>query len=131
MKKVDMLRAYDRGMLRAMFHSLFMNAIVAKKKRGKFTQQQIADAFEIHKSSISRQFSSPPNWTVDKLADIAGALDLELHIEARSRVDGALVTPAYHESTPITAAGWSTAEAEACYPAAWADGYYAPRAASS
>jgi transcriptional regulator with XRE-family HTH domain len=87
------LRAFDRQMLRAKFQSLFWNVISARKKNGKYTLQQLADTLGVNKSAVSRGFSEPQNWTIDKLSDMADALGVELVIEARDKSGDVVYTP--------------------------------------
>ena len=87
------LRAFDRQMLRAKFQSLFWNVISARKKNGKYTLQQLADTLGVNKSAVSRGFSEPQNWTIDKLSDMADALGVELVIEPRDKVGDMIYTP--------------------------------------
>lgn len=87
------LRAFDRQMLRAKFQSLFWNVISARKKNGKYTLQQLADTLGVNKSAVSRGFSEPQNWTIDKLSDMADALGVELVIEARDKAGDVIYTP--------------------------------------
>ena len=69
-------------MLRSSFVSLFWQAMQAAGHKLQF----LADALRVDKSAVSRWFSSnPPNWTIDTIADIANALDLEIMITARQR----------------------------------------------
>jgi len=85
-------------MLRSTFVSLFWGVISERRRRTKFTLQSLADKLGTDKSAVSRWFSGElPNWTVDKIADVAGALDLELRIEATDK-SGAVFTA----SGPIT-----------------------------
>jgi len=87
--KETRLRQYDRLMLRSAFVSLFWTAITERKRRFKFTLQELARLVGTNKSAVSRWFrASPPNWTIDTIADIAGALNLELTIEATDRTTG-------------------------------------------
>lgn len=87
------LKAFDRQMLRAKFQSLFWNVVSARKKNGKYTLQQLADTLGVNKSAVSRGFSEPQNWTIDKLSDMADALGVELVIEARDKVGDVIYTP--------------------------------------
>ena len=88
------LRDYDRTMLRSAFVSIFWNAITERRRREKFTLQELARRVGTNKSAASRWFSgSLPNWTLDTVADIAGALDLDLRIEALDRKTGDAVSP--------------------------------------
>jgi transcriptional regulator with XRE-family HTH domain len=97
------LRAFDRQMLRAKFQSLFWNVISARKKNGKYTLQQLADALGVNKSAVSRGFSEPQNWTIDKLSDMADALGVELVIEARDKGANVTYTPVGITQPVITA----------------------------
>jgi len=90
--KDAMLREYDRNLLRGALTSLFWGVIMARKKRGRYTMQDVADAIGKDKSAISRWFSTAPNWRLDTVADIASALDLDLEFQARERSTGAVFT---------------------------------------
>jgi hypothetical protein len=80
---------YDRHMARSMFVSLFWNIIAFKKKHGGFSLKTLASKIGVNKSSPSRWFSSKqPNWTIDTIADIASALDVDIEIRARDRTTG-------------------------------------------
>lgn len=78
-------RVYERQMLRSAFQSLFWNVILTRKREDGFNFKALADKLGINKSYISRSFSSPPNWQIDKLADMADALGVDLVVEARDR----------------------------------------------
>lgn len=86
---LDGLRAYDRGILRSTFASLFWAAI----KDQKLSLQVIAERIGVDKSVLSRWFNQKPNWQIDTISDIAHALNLELNISARERETGKVVTP--------------------------------------
>lgn len=87
------VRAYDRAMLRAQFASLFWAAIMEKRKSGKFTLVGLAKALGKNKGEVSRWFSpDAPNWTLGTVAEIAYALDLQIHVEARDRSTGMVLT---------------------------------------
>ena len=87
------VRAYDRAMLREQFASLFWAAIMEKRKTGKFTLASLAKALGKNKGEVSRWFSGEaPNWTLGTVAEIAYALDLQIHIEARDRSTGMILT---------------------------------------
>ena len=87
------VRAYDRAMLRAEFASLFWAAIMEKRKSGKFTLVGLAKALGKNKGEVSRWFSSDaPNWTIGTIAEVAYALDLQIHVEARDRSTGMVLT---------------------------------------
>lgn len=74
--------AYDRAMLRSAFVSLFWSVISERKKQGGFTFQAFAKKIGSTKHEVSRWFNGDPNWTLNTVASIANALDLELKIEA-------------------------------------------------
>jgi len=78
-------RVYDRQMLRSAFQSLFWNVILTRKRQNGFNFKALADKLGINKSYVSRSFSSPPNWQIDKVADMSEALGVDLIIEARDR----------------------------------------------
>lgn len=85
--KSDILRQYDRAMLRSAFVSLFWNVMKIKK----ISQQKLADAIGVHKSAPSRWFSNErPNWEVDTIADIADVLDLTIEVRAIDRKTGVI-----------------------------------------
>lgn len=77
--------AYDRAMLRSAFVSLFWGVISERKKEGGFTFQAFAKKIGSTKHEVSRWFNGDPNWTLNTVASIANALDLELNIEAVDR----------------------------------------------
>lgn len=89
------VRMYERGMLRSAFVSLFWAVISARKKRPEgFTLQSLAKAIGSSKHEVSRWFNGDPNWTLNTVANLAYALDLELTIHARERSTGIVYTPA-------------------------------------
>jgi hypothetical protein len=99
--KSKQLREYDRHMLRSAFVSLFWGVIADRRKRGKFTFQELANAVGTNKSVVSRWFSKPhPNWRVDTISDIAGALNLEILVQARDRLKGTIYTPHSVQTSP-------------------------------
>ena len=81
-------------MLRSAFVSLFWVVFCARKRRTGYTLQALADAAGKDKSEISRGLGGQPNWTLNTVADIAHALDLDIRIEARERQTGTVFTPA-------------------------------------
>ena len=89
----DELRKFDRLMLRSAFQSLFWVILLARKRDGGLTRKGLADSLGVHKSFVSRAFSRPPNWQIDKISDMSEALDVELVIEARDRKTGVVYTP--------------------------------------
>lgn len=85
----EFLRDYDRGMLRSAFVSLIWNVLSFKRRASNYRMKDLADELDIDKSAVSRWFSqSLPNWEIGTLADIAGALDVEIKIEAVDRATG-------------------------------------------
>src|ERR1700730_17065821 len=88
--RLDRLWQFDRGMLRSAFVSLFWSVIEYRRKRGGFVLQTLAAGLGINKSAVSRWFRGPiqPNWTIDTIADLAHALDLDLEVRATDRRTG-------------------------------------------
>lgn len=82
------LREFSQQMLRAMVQSVFVSVFNESKKREKLSQSGLAKRLGINRSVISRNLSSPPNWTVDKISDMAEALNVDIEIIARDRVSG-------------------------------------------
>lgn len=50
-------------------------ALIRRKKREKFTQQQLADKLGVDRSRVNRCFSGSNNLTISTLAEIVWALD--------------------------------------------------------
>lgn len=88
------IKQFSREMMRSMFQSMFLSVFNDRKKRHKMTQQQLANSLGINKAVISRNLNSPPNWTIDKISDMAEALDVEIQIMARDRKTGIVHTAA-------------------------------------
>src|SRR6185437_3564495 len=87
--------AYERGMLRSAFKSLFWAIITERKKLpGGFTLNQLARAISTSKHEVSRWFTGDPNWTLNTVAGLANALDVEIQIQAVDRATGVIFTPA-------------------------------------
>jgi DNA-binding phage protein len=86
-------REYNRQMLRTAFQSLFWMVLLARKKEHKFTLTALASKLGIHKSYVSRSFSNPPNWQIDKISDMADAMGVELEVRARDPVTGVIYAP--------------------------------------
>lgn len=86
------VRDYNRQMLRGAFRSLFWVIFSERKRATKFTLQAFADKLGIGKSSLSRGFNEPQNWTIDKMADMAHVLGVELVVEARDAQSGQIYT---------------------------------------
>jgi transcriptional regulator with XRE-family HTH domain len=94
-RHADLVRNFDRGMLRSAFASLFCAVISDRRKREGYKLKHLSDALGCDKSHVSRWFSNePPNWQVDTIADVAGALGLDLRIAAQDRQTGQIYTPA-------------------------------------
>jgi hypothetical protein len=91
--KEALLAEYDRGMLRSAFVSLFWSIITYRKSQGRFALKTLADRIGVHKSSPTRWFSGErPNWTVNTIADIANALEVDLEVTAQDRRTGVRFT---------------------------------------
>jgi transcriptional regulator with XRE-family HTH domain len=88
----DQNRLFRRISLRSEFQSLFWNIILMRKRQSGFTLKALADALGINKSYVSRSFSSPPNWQIDKMHDMADVLGVDLIVEARDRATGVVFT---------------------------------------
>lgn len=108
---------YDRDMLRSTFVSVFWAAICERRKGGKLTFQSIADRIGTGKSAVSRWFSGDaPNWTLDTIADLAGAIDLEIHVTATDRRTGAVITAGGVQSAPVQPTSAPATETEPSRP---------------
>lgn len=94
-------KQFRRHMLRSDYQSLFWHALLVRKRETKFTLKALADKLGINKSYVTRSFSSPPNWTIDKISDMADALELDLVVEARDRATGRLYTPTGNAAAPL------------------------------
>lgn len=88
--------------MRSEFQSLFWHVLTVRKRETKFSLKALADKLGINKSYVSRSFSAPPNWTIDKLSDMAEALQVDLVLEARDRVSGRIYAPAGTTTDPVT-----------------------------
>lgn len=97
----DELRKYDRMMLRSAFQSLFWSVLVTRKRDQGLTRKGLADKLGIHKSFVTRSFTTPPNWQIDKVSDMAEALGVDLILEARDRATGVIYTSS-GVRTPVT-----------------------------
>ncbi len=95
-------REYRRQMTRSGFQSLFWHVLLTRKKEFGLTLKGLADRLGINKSYMSRSFSTPPNWQIDKLSDMADALEVDLIIEARDRRTGRVYTPSGNKSVAVT-----------------------------
>lgn len=107
----DETRLYDRLMLRSAFQSLFWVVLLDRKRKEQLTRKGLADKLGVHKSFVSRAFSRPPNWQIDKISDFSDALGVDLVVEARDRATGVVYTasgirqPTTTGSLSTTAAG--------------------------
>jgi cyanate lyase len=95
-------RDYRRHITRAAFQSLFWNVLLKRKKDSGLTLKGLADKLGVHKSYMTRSFSSPPNWQIDKLSDLADALGVDLVIEARDQQTGCTFTAFGVQNNPVT-----------------------------
>jgi transcriptional regulator with XRE-family HTH domain len=84
---------FARAMLRAAITSLVWVVFSERRKKNGLTFAALAEALQVNKSAISRWFNSSPNWTVNTIADLANALDVDIEIRARDRRSGAIYTP--------------------------------------
>lgn len=87
-------RAYVRGMLRAAFVSLFWVIISERKKRIRLTLQEVAKLVGVNKAELSRWFKGDPNWTINTIASLAHALNVDIQIRAVDIKTGEVYTPA-------------------------------------
>ena len=83
---------YDRSMFRSAVVSLFWAVISERKKKAGFTFQAFAKKVGSTKHEVSRWFGGDPNWTLNTVASIANALELDLRIEAVERGTGRVFT---------------------------------------
>lgn len=86
------VRSYVRGMLRSAFVSLFWAVITERRKKG-FTFLALAKLLGTNKGEVSRWFNGDPNWTINTIASIADALNVEVRIQAVDRDTGVIFTP--------------------------------------
>ena len=86
------VKAYERGMLRSAFVSLFWGIATERKKTGDFTFKWLAETLGKNKGEVSRWFSGDPNWTVNTIANLADAFDVEIQITAIERKTGRIFT---------------------------------------
>jgi hypothetical protein len=90
-------------MLRSAFVSLFWGIIKERKRRpGGFKLQELAGTIGKNKGEVSRWFRREPNWTLNTVASLANALDVELSIEARERSSGLVFKPSGLVTTQTT-----------------------------
>ncbi|WP_439399189.1 helix-turn-helix domain-containing protein [Bradyrhizobium sp. PMVTL-01] len=75
--------SFDRAMLRSTVVSLFWGILSERKKSDGLTLQAFAKKVGTSKHEVSRWFGKgDPNWTLNTIASIANALEVELRIEA-------------------------------------------------
>lgn len=87
-------RRYDRAALRSAMVSLFWVIISERKKRlSGFTFQSLAKAVGSTKHEISRWFNGDPNWTLNTVANLAHALNVDIRVQAVDRITGEVYTP--------------------------------------
>ena len=101
-------RAYNRHMLRSAFQSLFWHVLKTRKRETGFTLKALADKLGIHKSYVSRSFSEPPNWQIDKISDMAEALGIDIIVAAKDRITGKIYLPSGDLSMSVAASVMST-----------------------
>lgn len=89
----EFIHSYERGMLRSAFVSLFWGIITERKKREGLTLQSLAKNLGKNKGEVSRWFNGDPNWTVNTIANLSSALNVDVEIRAIDRVTGAIFTP--------------------------------------
>lgn len=82
------LREFSQQMLRSMVQSVFVSVFNGRRKKNKLTQSELAKKMGVNRSIISRDLAVPPNWTVDKISDMAEALNVDIEIIARDRETG-------------------------------------------
>jgi transcriptional regulator with XRE-family HTH domain len=99
------MRAYARGMLRSAFVSLFWGIISELKKRKGFTLQSLANTLGTNKGEVSRWFNGDPNWTINTIANIADALNVEIRVQAVDRITGEIYTSAGLQIQTIVQSG--------------------------
>lgn len=94
------IAAYDRAMLRSEFLSLFWNVFTDRKVKDKLTLEQLAKKTGSSKHEVSRWFNGDPNWTINTIASLAGALGVTLKIEAVD-TDGTVFSASGVTSKPV------------------------------
>lgn len=87
-------RAYERATLRSAFVSMFWAVFTHRKRKDGLTLLALAKAIPANKAEVSRWFKGDPNWTINTIASIANALDVDVRIEAVDRKAGIVFTPA-------------------------------------
>lgn len=91
-EKLD--RELSRDLMRSAFRSLFWNVFSYKKKHEGYALKAMADHLCVDKSLVSRWFSNDPNWSLNTVADIASALNVEIKIMAIAKDSGTKFGPA-------------------------------------
>ncbi|MDR6904270.1 helix-turn-helix transcriptional regulator [Rhizobium miluonense] len=89
----DLKREVSQDVARAMFRSLFWNVISFKRKHEGYSLKKLADDLRINKSAVSRWFSNDPNWSINTIADIAFALNVEIKVMAMDKQTGCKFGP--------------------------------------
>lgn len=62
---------------------LLQHSLMQRKELGKLTQQEIADRLGIDRSRVNRCFSGYANLSLEKLAELCWAMDIEPEINFR------------------------------------------------
>jgi transcriptional regulator with XRE-family HTH domain len=86
------LRTYDRAMFRSAARSLFWGIFAERRKETGITFESLAKAAGSTKHEVSRWFNGDPNWTLNTMANIANALNVDLKLEAIDRATGKAFT---------------------------------------
>jgi transcriptional regulator with XRE-family HTH domain len=79
-------------MLRSSFVGLFWSIFSERKKREGMNLSELAKRVGSTKAEMSRWFNGDPNWTLNTVANLANALDVELKIQAVERATGRVFT---------------------------------------
>jgi transcriptional regulator with XRE-family HTH domain len=87
-------RQYERATLRSAFVSLFWAVFSHRKKRDGLTLQALAKEIPANKAEVSRWFKGDPNWTINTIASLANALNVDVRVQAIDRKTGEVWTPA-------------------------------------
>lgn len=82
------LREFRHVMLRTLVQSVFVSIFNDKKKKDGLSQSKLAEKMGVNRSVISRSLADPPNWTIDKISDMAEAMNVDLEVIARDRDTG-------------------------------------------
>ena len=103
MKKSDpkFILAFERGMLRSAFLSLFWAVIAERKKDSTFTFRSLAKAAGADTGKLSNWLRGDPNWTINTIAGLAHGLGVDLQITAVERSTGRVFTSSGVQSSSI------------------------------